>query len=524
MAKSFYSPNSPRRIIIPDRPGPSSRYRFHQKDALWERFHDPQWWTQEYCFLSFVPLRPSFEGDTFGSLREMLSFVVGPDSDNRFYLREDKAAEWTQLQDWLFYISALLEQTIDTYPSLKPIPPSFLGFQKRFMSLRSARIRTTTSRDWFVIWMGLLSFKVAAVSDWFGLLAEKDIPQIWLNDFGRSSVCNFSENCPRAGIILDWLNTDKNLKNPLVEWFTSHHVPVWYPWTRDHINACSRPQFAYLRPPVEVIQMATTLSPIPPPSQPMQHLSSQQPATVNTSQPTTPNMTPPTVMNMSAHMSRKEFNAARKAYVKTRPWARFFEMRAKQNEAQLERETAQERQTRLNRERNPPTVSAEVYEWDWSEEDPLVLVRTRIPNQSCEDTLEGYETFQCCYDSLKNVWDVCQWFDLDNQTDCIDDDLVESWGGGHDWSPDGGEIEENDDNYDATGEQAAHTTYISNRINELSTTRNVICWPTTPFQSEIEMDLTAASLKPFELLQHLQLFQGFAPPLQTNPSSWMRQD
>jgi hypothetical protein len=118
----FYSPNSSRRIIIPDRPGPSSRYRFHQKDALWERFHDPQRWTQEYCFLNFVPLKD-------GSLREILSFATGPDSDGRFYLHKDKAAEWTQLQDWLFYISALLEQTIDTYPSLKPILPSSLGFQ-----------------------------------------------------------------------------------------------------------------------------------------------------------------------------------------------------------------------------------------------------------------------------------------------------------------------------------------------------------------------------------------------------------
>ena len=118
-----------------------------KKDALWEHFHNPQWWTQEYCFLSFMPLRPSFEGDTFGSLQEMLSFVVGPDSDNHFYLCEDKAVEWTQLQDWLFYISVLLKQTTDTYPSLKPIPLLFLGFQKQFMSLRLACIRTTTSQD-----------------------------------------------------------------------------------------------------------------------------------------------------------------------------------------------------------------------------------------------------------------------------------------------------------------------------------------------------------------------------------------
>jgi len=454
-----------------------------------------------------VPLRPLFEEDTFGSLRDIQSFVIGPDSDNHFYLHEDKAAEWTQLQDWLFYISALLEQTIDTYPSLKPIPPSLLGFQKRFTSLRSARIGATISRDWFVIWMGLLSFKIAAVLDWFNLLAEKDIPQIWLNDFRRSSVCNFSENCPRAGIILDWLNTDKNLKKPPVEWFTFHHVPVWYPWTQDHINACSRPQFAYLQPPIEAIQMATMLSPIPPPSQSMQHLSSEQPAMVNTSQSTKVNTAPPAAMNASAHMSQKEFNAARKAYIRTKPWAPFFEVQAKKNEAQLECETAQQRETRLNRERNPLRVSAEVYEWDWSEEDPLVLIRTCIPKKSREDTLEGYETSQCRYDSFKNVWDVCQWFDLDDEKDgnsptpmdADNDDFAESWSGSHDWSPHSGEIEEDDNDYDAGGEQAAHTKYISNCINELSITRNAISWPTTPFRSEIEMDLTS-NLNPFELL------------------------
>ena len=491
---------------------------------LWECFHNSQWWTEEYCFLSFMPLRPSFEGDTFGSLREILSFVIGPDSDDCFCLHEDKAAEWSQLQDWLFYVSALLKQTIDTYPSLKPISLSFLGFQKRFMSLCLACIGATISQDWFVIWMGLLSFKIAAVSDWFNLLAEKDIPQIWLNDFGHLSVCNFSKNCPRAGIILDWLNTDKNHKKPPVEWFTSHHIPIWYPWTCNHVNACSKPQFAYLRPLVEVIQMVTMLSPIPPPSQSRQHLSSQQPATGNTNQATTSNMT---MMTASAHMSQKEFNTARKAYVKTKPWVPFFEVQAKQNEAQLECETAQQCEVRLNCKRNPPTVSAEVYEWDWSEEDPLVLVCTCISKKSCGDTLEGYETSQCCYDSFKNIWDVCQWFDLGDEKDgggpapmdTHDDDLVESWGGGDDWSPHGSEIEEDDDDYDVAGEQAAHMKYISNCTNELSTTQNTISWPTTPFRSEIEMDLTA-NLKPFELLQHLQLFQGFVPPLKTNSLSW----
>jgi hypothetical protein len=515
----FYSPNSSRPIVVPDRPGSSTRYRFHKKDALWERFHEPQWWVEAYCFLSFVPLRPSFDGDTFGSLRSILPHVIGPGSDGRFYVTDDKIAQWTQLQDWLFYISALLDTSPSTYPALKPMPPSLLGFKDRHKSLRAARTRTTISRDWFVIWMGLLSFKVAAVPDWFNLLADKDVPQIWLHDFKLSTACNFSDNCPRVGIILDWLDGEKNKKQPPVEWFTSHHVPVWYPWTRAHAQASSKPRFAHLQPPVEILQAATTFSPIPPPSQ-----SRQQPAPINPA--------PPTTANTSAHMTPKEFNAARKAYVRTKPWARFFEARAKQNEARLENESPKQRQTRLNRERKPPRLSAEVYEWDWSDEDPLVLVRTRILNKSREDTLDDYRSYQCRYDAFRNVWDVCQWFGLDDgdnsapmdSDDESDDNYCEDFTGGSVGGYDlSSHIDEVDEHYNPEEEQATHSRYIANRTHEISTSRNAISWPSTQFHSDIEVDLSE-DRNPFELLEHLQVFYGYVPPLETNSSLWIRKD
>ena len=124
----YYSPNSTCPINVPDHPGPSSHYRFHKKDVIWQHFYDPQWWTLEYSFLSFVLLRPSFKGDTFGTLQDILPFVV-QGMDSLFTLDGEKAAQWTWLEDWLFYISALLDQMVDTYPALKPIPPSFLGFE-----------------------------------------------------------------------------------------------------------------------------------------------------------------------------------------------------------------------------------------------------------------------------------------------------------------------------------------------------------------------------------------------------------
>jgi hypothetical protein len=79
-----------------------------------------------------------------------------------------------------------------------------------------------------------------------------------------------------------------------------------------------------------------------------------------------------------------------------------------------------------------------------------------MPNKFRKDTLDGYEVSpQCHYDSFKNVWGICQWFHLDDETrgdspaamDTHDDHLVESWSGGHDWNPHIGETEKDDEDY-----------------------------------------------------------------------------
>lgn len=108
----YYSPNSSRHITIPERPtGTGSRYRFHKKDAHWERFHDPQWWTLEYCFLSFVPLRPSFQGETFSTLRDILPFITGRryfSNTTRYFV----VNHWSSFQ-WKFWPSLWQSDLLD---------------------------------------------------------------------------------------------------------------------------------------------------------------------------------------------------------------------------------------------------------------------------------------------------------------------------------------------------------------------------------------------------------------------------
>ena len=124
----YYSPNSSRPISVSMRTS-GSRYRFNTKEAYWERFCQPEWWTAAYCFLSFVPLRPSFEGESFGSLRDIVPYIK-PDRQGHFQLDADKAADWIQLQDSLIYVAVLLTKKQLVLPALNPIPPSFLGFLK----------------------------------------------------------------------------------------------------------------------------------------------------------------------------------------------------------------------------------------------------------------------------------------------------------------------------------------------------------------------------------------------------------
>ncbi|KAF8898285.1 hypothetical protein CPB84DRAFT_1847834 [Gymnopilus junonius] len=77
---------------------------------------------------------------------------------------------------------------------------------------------------------------------------------------------------------------------------------------------------------------------------------------------------------------------------------------------------------RLSRERKNPTISAEVFVWDWSIEEDMCLVRTRVHKKECEDNLAFYRGSQARYDSFQNEWDLCEYFATPGDPDCISDD------------------------------------------------------------------------------------------------------
>lgn len=95
-------------------------------------------------------------------------------------------------------------------------------------------------------------------------------------------------------------------------------------------------------------------------------------------------------------------------------WMAFLERKAKQQEAQKEREDDRSRQARSSRERDaasqrvPGRQGAHVFQW--IENEAGRLVRTRVHRREVEDAWPLYAATQRIYNGFDNEWDLCTEF------------------------------------------------------------------------------------------------------------------
>jgi hypothetical protein len=533
----YYSPNSTRHVIVPARTDPNV-YQFTQKNARLDRFQQPQWWTAPYGFLAFVPLIPAFDGAAFGCLRDISAYICSSYEDlGKFILSPEKVVQWMDLENLLFLVSSFLKNDKRFFfgPSLAPIAPSYIRYHLPFDTPRAARLRATAARDWFVVLMGHLSFLLGHFEDdnhnshigiprWFPSLESKGIPQSWLCSLQASTVCNFSSRCPRVGLFLDFLDIQKD--QPEVKWYTRLNIPVWYPWTARHEKAVKEtPQLGYLQPPLDLLQTAATFiirnptailpsalltfssaQPFPP--------SSAHPLPSHPQSPCAPRrffdeQQPYQGMDDGSAASGANLQATRMAHIATKPWLKFFQARDELNKTKLATETPAQRQTRVNRERKPPIKKVDVFSWDWSDEDPLQLVRTRVTRREGEDILSSFSDSQLVYDSYSNVWDACDYF---GQPDDDTDD--ESSALPH--APITSVVANNDGN----SEQLEHEAFYRDQISKLH------ALPPSERFKKLFLSYSSDTLpKPdltqdaFDILGYLTFHYGFVPPLPLQSNS-----
>ncbi|KAH9477325.1 hypothetical protein JR316_0009530 [Psilocybe cubensis] len=391
----------------------------------------------------------------------------------QYSMRIEKIRQWSSLEQDLSRMSHYLS-TLTKCNVLKPVGPWAFGYSKRHTSRANAIHALERSRDWFALWMGLLSYLITVAetrgkelqeypglssSTWVEYLLEKHCKEAWLESFLCSEICDYTRGS-RVGVFIDLQSLGKvDCLQPSVEWFCQWGIPVWYIW--DGVYA-KDPSKQYMAPLSHQLQLSTTTI-------------APQPSTIR---------------------ERSKANDELFAYA----WQEFFESREKRNQQQMETETMIKRRSREERTKNPPH-SAKVFVWKEAGNSGI-YVRVPVSPQERGDVLAMFSVHQVRYDSFANEYDCSQFF-----------------GPGDDYNEDNIENRENSLNLEVTAAELSersctlfHDVHDAPKISLIIPgydDNNVSDWlPHYGEEGETIVD-TAES----EILDILRLYFGYTSPL-----------
>ena len=402
----FYSPNCSRTVDHPppirDEGGgesnpflpshqPNGRRNYFELDIT--RYARPRWWTLAFGWISFFPLTPSLCGPIFEKLfMPRSSHQVFDEELGKYFMPLKLLEKWLRVDRDLSDAVYLIRHHYPI-PVVHPINTFCFGYSKAHTRSTALHMALRRGRDWFVVWMALLSYCIAGAEDqyslvkdsitlakpsWYDILLEHFDAQ-WLDALYSSTVCSFSPQTPRAGVFLELEVFDSN--QPLPDFFYRFHVPVWYPW-----NNKVALKYEHLAPLPHQLQEGTTFLTKSPRPSTTTSIPSPQPF-AGSSSTLIPSSPPSASSSKPNHII----------------WAEFLSRHKRRYEERVRRETPQQQQIRLGRLRNPPTTSAKVFEW--TEDDNGVLCRQAVPKKMREDILHFYRNGEIWYDPIENEYD-----------------------------------------------------------------------------------------------------------------------
>lgn len=320
----------------------------------------------------------------------------------------------------LFATKAIVEHIKS--PIIHPTLPETRGYKNRFLAPRFAMQAAENSRDWFVMWMGLLSYAVALAEtsqalqpgyapkeafEWKTLIKNAGLSELWFEAIPlNADIYDYSYNTKRSGVILAFPPQTTDQPSPM--WLNSHGIPFWYRLGKEEETYLkSTGLFDIITPLPYQIQQA--LNPLleQPSDTPFKELLLYQ----HIQETNFTNMDESPIAQFQPTSPDESVNM-------TPPWEAFFLRRAERNEAQKLKETPQQRKNRLTWEKAPP-IKAKMFQWIKND----LGVRERVPVVAREkaDLLEFYGSKQKRFDSFAKEWDVCSDF---GPPDEINDDNI----------------------------------------------------------------------------------------------------
>ena len=247
-------------------------------------FKQPVWWSVFWGWQSFIPLSPSFTSSPFETfcwmphVQAVDVFCTLPSGEKqverKYQMAEDDISNWKHRENLITNAAQIIRLQYKISGNTPPLPSSF-HYDKPHKSFNVAKRMISVSRDWFVIWMGLLSYIISQTKVqhphsvavlppsplpfWYEYLREiHKYPDSWLDGLSSSTVCSFNIKTPRAGVIFQWSNHDST--RPPIDYFLENHVPMYFMWTSTEEKAISVDYaLAYLRPPTDLVQEALTI-------------------------------------------------------------------------------------------------------------------------------------------------------------------------------------------------------------------------------------------------------------------------
>ena len=360
-----------------------------------DRLHRPLWWSLQTAFLAFLPIYHDFVGVPFEEFNnpELQENISG------FFIPQSTLFKWKQTESLLrdlmeSFTSAYNIPNVKLWRPLSALVPSGLYKYRTLFWILSRY-----SKGWLSLYMAIFAYFIAVAQEIDEDDSDDDAMPTWfitMNKYDQALLSGLRSSSPFT-YLAERVGTLLNIAEPPVNQFSvdfliKYCVPVWYPWGPKEIwKAKHDRSFDRLAPPPDQLQRATQF------------------------------------------LVRDPFPQPKDA---DRPWVAFFEKRQKHVEFLTRSETPRNRQSRLDRERNPPTVKTKVFEWSCGSDGKFT--RQLVCKRENEETLCRYRASKKVYNSFWNEWDCCHrlaeptatemeeadWFDSDDDLDLPEAPIV----------------------------------------------------------------------------------------------------
>ncbi|KAH6910964.1 hypothetical protein BKA70DRAFT_1099653 [Coprinopsis sp. MPI-PUGE-AT-0042] len=416
----MFSPNSTRTIALPP-PPIENRIEvnpFNRLDPVtnakprWEGLLQPRRWTQAFGWMCFIPMsRSHFFCPPFSTLARLPAYHY--DEKKYGYMMDPSVCNnWDALADTVLDVAVRLRGHVDRGAVL-PHHPRGWGYHKVYQNPRKLQALMHASRDWFLVWMGVISFLVACsivneaetnkgkekdqdedtlaqreallrrdvrnLQAWEKMLGEYPHLIPFVEQLGSSPITNFGmpgTPPPCVGLVVDFIQPD-HPSQPSIPWLAAKDVPVWYPWNeRAHQHALKNGLEKFIPPPHMLQAHHTFLN--------------YQPSLSFPHQP------PPSA-------PAAQFAVDRKQAIDT-ILAKYEERAAKVRHTWSQGEA----QAAAQRERQPATTNAQVELYTIDFESPSKLLRETVVKAAREDTINEHPDNQRRYFPELNLWVCCE--------------------------------------------------------------------------------------------------------------------